>query len=123
MPILDDLSKGIKKGMDDAEKGLKDVSEKAEKGFRDVSEKAEKGFKDVAEKASDTMKTFEIQQEIDKLEAEIKGVKLEIGDKALELFAKGTALDPALDELAKKAMGVKAKIDGKKKMIDDLKKD
>jgi ElaB/YqjD/DUF883 family membrane-anchored ribosome-binding protein len=123
MPILDDLSKGIKKGMDEAEKSLKDVGEKAEKGFKDVSEKAEKGFKEITEKASDAVKTFEIQQEIDKLEAEMKGVKLEIGDKALELFTKGTALDPALDDLAKKAMGVKAKIDGKKKMIEDLKND
>ena len=43
---------------------------------------------------------------IDKLEAEIKGIKIEIGDKALELFAKGTALDPAIDELVKKIEGV-----------------
>ncbi len=99
MPILDDLSKGLKKGIDEAEKGIKEVSEKA----------------------SDAVKTFEINQEIDKLEAEIKGIKVEIGEKALELMAKGTALDPAIEELAKKIAGVKAQIDGKKAKIQELK--
>ncbi len=99
MPILDDLSKGLKKGIDEAEKGIKEVSEKA----------------------SDAVKTFEINQEIDKLEAEIKGIKVEIGEKALELMAKGAALDPAIEELAKKIAGVKAQIDGKKAKIQELK--
>lgn len=101
MPILDDLSKGLKKGMDEAEKGIKEVSEKA----------------------SDTVKTYGISQEIEKLEAEIKGIKIEIGEKALELMAKGTALDPAIEELAKKIAGINAQIDGKKAKIQELKND
>ncbi len=123
MPILDDLSKGLKKGMDDAEKGLKGAMDSAGKGFKEVVDSAEKGIKEVGDKASDAMKTFEIQQEIDKLEADVKAIKVEIGDKALELFAKGNALDPVMEELVKKAEGVKAKIAGKKTMIEDLKKD
>ena len=101
MPILDDLSKGLKKGLDGAEKGIKEVSEKA----------------------SDAVKTFEINQEIDKLEAEIKGIKVEIGEKALELMAQGTALDPTIEELAKKVAGIKAQIEGKKAKIQELKND
>lgn len=122
MPILDDLSKGLKKGMDDAEKGLKGAVDSAGKGLKDVVDGAEKGFKEVSDKAGDAVKTFEIQQEIDKLEDEVKGIKGQIGDKALELFAKGMAFDPAIEELLKKAEGVKAKIAGKKTMIEDLKK-
>ncbi|MGV8026461.1 MAG: hypothetical protein AB2L18_07895 [Anaerolineaceae bacterium] len=101
MPILDDLSKGLKKGMDEAEKGIKEVSEKA----------------------SDAVKTFEINQEIDKLETEIKGIKVEIGEKALELMAMGTALDPAIEELVKKIEGIKAQIEGKKAKIQEIKND
>jgi len=50
MPLLDDISKGLKKGVEEAGKGLKEVGEKA----------------------SDAVKTFDIQQDIDKLEVEIK---------------------------------------------------
>lgn len=70
-----------------------------------------------------TEKTFETQQEIDKLEAEIRGIKIEIGEKALELFANGTALDPAIDKLVKKIEAVKDKIEGKQAKIAELKKD
>ena len=55
--ILDDISKGLKKGMQEAEKGIKQVGEKA----------------------SDAVKTFEVQQEIDKLENEIRNIKIKIG--------------------------------------------
>ncbi len=112
MPILDDLSKGLKKGLEEAEKGLKSVGEKAEKGFKDVSEKA-----------SDTVKTFEIQQEIGKLEDEIKEIKLALGEKAVELVAKGETLNPALDELVTKIAVIQTKIEGKKALIEQIKND
>ena len=112
MPILDDLSKGFKKGLEEAEKGLKSVGEKAEKGFKDVSEKA-----------SDTVKTFEIQQEIGKLEDEIKEIKLALGEKAVELVAKGETLNPVLDELVTKIAGIQTKIEGKKALIEQIKND
>lgn len=112
MPILDNLSKGLKKGLEEAEKGLKSVGEKAEKGFKDVSEKA-----------SDTVKTFEIQQEIGKLEDEIKEIKLALGEKAVELVAKGETLNPALDELVTKITGIQTKIEGKKALIEQIKND
>jgi len=101
VPILDDLSKGLKKGIDEAGKGLKEVSEKA----------------------GDAVKTFEINQEIDKLEAEIKGVKVQIGDLAVELMAKGATLDPAIEELVKNIKGIEAQIDGKKAKIEEIKND
>ena len=101
MPILDDLSKGLKKGIDEAGKGLKEVSEKA----------------------GDAVKTFEINQEIDKLEVEIKGIKVQIGDLAVELMAKGAALDPAIEELVKNIKGIEAQIDGKKAKIEEIKND
>ncbi len=101
MPILDDLSKGLKKGIDEAGKGLKEVSEKA----------------------GDAVKTFEINQEIDKLEAEIKGIKVQIGDLAVELMAKGASLDPAIEELVKNIKGIEAQIDGKKAKIEEIKND
>ena len=101
VPILDDLSKGLKKGIDEAGKGLKEVSEKA----------------------GDAVKTFEINQEIDKLEVEIKGIKVQIGDLAVELMAKGAALDPAIEELVKNIKGIEAQIDGKKAKIEEIKND
>ncbi len=101
MPILDDLSKGLKKGIDEAGKGLKEVSEKA----------------------GDAVKTFEINQEIDKLEEEIKGIKVQIGDLAVELMAKGATLDPAIEELVKNIKGIEAQIDGKKAKIEEIKND
>lgn len=101
MPILDDLSKGLKKGIEEAGKGLKEVSEKA----------------------GDAIKTFEINQEIDKLEVEIKGIKVQIGDLAVELMAKGAALDPAIEELVKNIKGIEAQIDGKKAKIEEIKND
>lgn len=101
MPILDDLSKGLKKGIDEAGKGLKEVGEKA----------------------GDAVKTFEINQEIDKLEVEIKGIKVQIGDLAVELMAKGTALDPAIEELVKNIKGIEAQIEGKKAKIEEIKND
>ena len=112
MPILDDLSKGLKKGLEEAEKGLKSVGEKAEKGFKDVSEKA-----------SDTVKTFEIQQEIGKLEDEIKEIKLALGEKAVELVAKGETLNHDLDELVTKITGIQTKIEDKKALIEQIKND
>jgi peptidoglycan hydrolase CwlO-like protein len=41
----------------------------------------------------------------------------------LELFANGTALDPAIDKLVKKIEAVKDKIEGKQAKIAELKKD
>ncbi|NMC46578.1 MAG: hypothetical protein GYA52_07050 [Chloroflexi bacterium] len=112
MPLLDDISKGVKKGVEEAGKGIK-------KGV----EEAGKGLKEVGEKASDAVKTFEIQQEIDKLEAEIKSIKVELGDAVLVLMAKGTTLDPTLTELAVKVEGIKAQIEGKKAKIEEIKND
>ena len=101
MPILDDLSKGIKKGLEEAEKGLKQVGEKA----------------------SDTVKTLEIQQEIEKLKDEIREIKLALGEKAVELVAQGETLNPALDELVTKISGIQTKIEGKKALIEQIKND
>ncbi|HAF61288.1 MAG TPA: hypothetical protein DCK95_03065 [Anaerolineaceae bacterium] len=101
MPLMDDISKGLKKGVEGAEKGLKQVGEKA----------------------SDTVKTYEIQQEIDKLESDIEILKMEIGDKAVELIAKGNTLDPEIDELVIKIEGIKAKIVGKQVKIEEIKND
>lgn len=101
MPLMDDISKGIKKGVEEAGKGIKEVGEKA----------------------TDAVKTFEIQQEIDKLEADIKAIKVEIGDAVLALMAKGTSLDPSLTELAVKIEGIKAQIEGKKAKIEEIKND
>ena len=101
MPILDDLSKGFKKGLEEAEKGLKQVGEKA----------------------SDTVKTLEIQQEIGKLESEIKEIKLALGDKAVELVAQGESLNPALDELVAQIAGIQTKIEDKKALIEQIKND
>ncbi len=86
-------------------------------------EGAEKGLKEVSEKASDTVKTFEINQEIGKLENEIKEIEVEIGKKALELMSKGVALDPSLEELVKKIAGIQAQIDGKKARVQEIKND
>jgi len=101
MPILDDLSKGIKKGFEEAEKGLKQVGEKA----------------------SDTVKTLEIQQEINKLEGEIKEIKLAIGEKAVELVRQGSTLNPALNELVSKIAGIQTEIEVKKALIEQIKND
>ena len=80
-----------------------------------------KGLK--SEKASDTVKTFEIQQEIGKLEDEIKEIQLALGEKAVELVAKGETLNPALDELVTKIAGIQTKIEGKKALIEQIKND
>jgi len=101
MPLLDDISKGLKKGVEEAGKGLKEVGEKA----------------------SDAVKTFDIQQDIDKLEVEIKSIKVEIGEQVLALMAKGTTMDPSLEELAVKVEGIKAQIEGKKAKIEEIKND
>lgn len=101
MPILDDLSKGIKKGLEEAEKGLKQVGEKA----------------------SDTVKSFEILQEISKLEGEIKDIHVAIGEKAVELVDQGESLNPVLDELVSKISGIQTKIEGKKALIEQIKND
>ena len=101
MPILDDLSKGIKKGLEEAEKGLKQVGEKA----------------------SDTVKTLEIRHEIGKLEDEIKEIKLAIGEKAVELVGQGESLNPALGELVAKIADIQTQIEGKKALIEQIKND
>lgn len=101
MPILDDLSKGIKKGLQEAEKGLKQVGDKA----------------------SDTVKTMEIKQEISKLESEITDLKLAIGEKAVELIGEGASLNPELDELVSKIAGIQTKIEGKKARIEEIQND
>ena len=101
MPILDDISKGLKKGMQEAEKGIKQVGEKA----------------------SDAVKTFEVQQEIDKLENEIRTIKIKIGEKAVDLMSSGVSLDPTIEELVGEIEGVKAKIEGKKALIEEIKND
>ena len=101
MPILDDLSKGIKKGLEEAEKGLKQVGKKA----------------------SDTVKSFEIQQEINKLKNEIKDNQAAIGEKAVELVGQGVTLNPALDELVSKIAEIQTKIEEKKALIEQIKND
>ncbi len=101
MPLMDDISKGIKKGVEEAGKGLKEVGEKA----------------------SDVVETYEIQQAIDQLESEISAIKLTIGDKAVALVAKGNTLDPEIEELVIKIEGIKAKIRGKQARIEEIKND
>ena len=112
MPVIDDISKGLKKGIDEAGKGIKEGINQAGKGLKAVSEKA-----------NDAVETYEINQEIDKLEEEIKRVKMQIGDLAVDLLAKGTTLDPAIEELVKDIKGIEAQIEGKKAKIEEIKND
>ena len=101
MPVLDDLSKGIEKGLEEAKKGLKVVGEKA----------------------SEAAKTLEIQQDIRKLEGNIRDIKLQIGEKAVELAGKGVKLDPAIDELTGKISEIQTQIESKRAEIEALKQD
>ncbi len=112
MPVLNDFSKGLKKGVGKAEKGIK-------KGLKG----AKKGLKDISEKASDSVKTFELNNEINKLEEKLQTSKTKIGEKALALAAKGSKFDPELMKLVKTAEGFQAKIKEIKATIKKIKTD
>lgn len=123
MPILDDISKGLKKGVKEAGKGIKKGVEGAGKGIKKGVEGAGKGIKQVSEKAGDAVKTFEIQQEISKLEGEIKKIKVEIGEKAFTLASEGKIKNPAIDKLVAKIDGINTQIEEKKAKIEEIKSD
>ena len=112
MPTLKKMSKDLKKSMGKAEKGIK-------KGIKG----AEKGFKDIGEKASDSVKTFELNKEINKQEEKLQTQKFKIGEKALSLAAKGTKFDAELMKSIKSAEDIQAKIKNIKATIKKLKND
>lgn len=90
MPILDDISKGLKKG---------------------------------AEKASDAIKTLEINQEISKLESSISDKKLKIGELVYGQFTDKNLNNPELEALCGDIDSLKAQIDEKKKLIEQIQND
>jgi hypothetical protein len=90
MPILDDISKGLKKG---------------------------------AEKAGDALKTLEINQEIGKLESSISGKKLQIGDLVFGLHASNKLNLPELKAVCVEIDALKAQIEEKKKLIEQINND
>jgi len=123
MAGLNDLSKKLKKKASKAEKGIKKGVDSAGKGIKKGIKTAEKGIKDVGEKASDTVKTFEINQDIDKKEEEIKALNFKIGEKAVSLAKKGAKLDPDLMKLVTRVLDAQDKIKLMKAKIRALKKD
>ena len=91
--------------------------------FKKSVGKAEKGFKDISEKASDSVKTFELNKEINKQEEKLQKQKFKIGEKALSLAAKGTKFDTELMKTIKNAEDIQAKIKNIKATIKKLKND
>jgi hypothetical protein len=90
MPILDDISKGLKKG---------------------------------AEKAGDALKTLEINQAISKLEGSISAKKVRIGDLVFELHAAKKLHIPELEAVCVEIDALKAQIEEKKKLIEQINND
>lgn len=112
MPVLNDFSKGLKKGVGKAEKGIK-------KGIKG----AKKGFKDISEKAGDSVKAFELNNKINKQEEKLKISKLKIGENVLALAAKGSKFDPELMKSVKTAEDIQIKIKEIKATIKKIKND
>ena len=90
MPILDDISKGLKKG---------------------------------AEKASDAIKTLEINQEISKLESSISDKKQKIGDLIYAQYSAKTLKNPEMEALCAEIDALKAQIEEKKQLINQIQND
>ena len=90
MPILDDISKGLKKG---------------------------------GEKTGDTLKTLEINQEIGKLESSISAKKLQIEDLVIGLHAAKNLNIPELKAVCAEIDVLKAQIEEKKKLIEQINND
>lgn len=108
MPILDDISKGLKKGAKKAKPILEDIS---------------KGVKKGADKAGDAIKTLEIKQEIANMEGKIRDVKMKMGDLLVGLPKEKRPAVEGLKTLFTEVDKLKAKIAEKKKQIEQLKSD
>lgn len=99
MPILDDLGKGLGKGLD----SLKKAGAQA------------------AETVKDTAKTLEIKNEIGKLEGKIKDITFKAGEAALALVAEGKVKDAGLAGFSTEIEEIKVQITEKMKEIESIK--
>ena len=99
MPILDDLGKGLGKGLD----SLKKAGAQA------------------AETVKDTAKTLEIKNEIGKLEGKIKDITFKAGEAALALVAEGKVKDAGLVGFSTEIEEIKTQITEKMKEIESIK--